>query len=52
MTEYYVQVTAEYCKGYTVEADSEYEAVEIAKDNFEYDYSSGWDNIDLKAEEK
>ena len=51
MTEYYVQVTAEYYKGYTVEAESEEEAVEIAKDNFEYDYSSGWDNIDLKAEE-
>ena len=51
MTEYYVQVTAEYYKGYIVEADSEEEAVEIAKDNFEYDYSSGWDSLDLKAEE-
>ena len=51
MTEYYVQVTAEYYKGYTVEADSEEEAVEIAKDNFEYDYSSGWDSLDAKAEE-
>jgi len=51
MTEYYVQVTAEYYKGYTVEADSEDEAMEIAKDNFEYDYSSGWDSLDVKAEE-
>ena len=51
MTEYYVQVTAEYYKGYTVEADSEEEAVEIAKDNFEYDCSSGWNSLDMKAEE-
>ena len=51
MTEYYVQVTAEYYKGYTVEAESEEEAMEIAKDNFEYDYSSGWDSLDVKAEE-
>lgn len=51
MSSYYVQVTAEYHKGYTVEADSEEEALEIAKENFEYDYSGGWDSLDLKAEE-
>ena len=51
MSSYYVQVNADFYKGYSVEADSEEEAVEIAKDNFEYDYSSGWNNIDLKAEE-
>ena len=51
MASYYVQVTAEFYKGYSVEADSEEEALEIAKDNFEYDYSSGWDSLDMKAEE-
>lgn len=51
MTRYYVQVNAEFYKGYSVEADSEEEANEIAKENFEYDYSSGWDSLDLKAEE-
>ena len=51
MSEYYVQVTAEYYKGYIVEADSEEEAVEIAKENFEYDYSSDWNSLDAEAEE-
>lgn len=51
MTSYYVQVTAEFYKGYSVEADSEEEANEIAKEKFEYDYSSDWDSIELKAEE-
>ena len=51
MATYYVQVTAEFYKGYSVEADSEDEALEIAKDNFEYDYSSGWGSLDMKAEE-
>ena len=51
MTTYYVQVTADFYKGYSVEADSEEEALEIARDNFEYDYSSGWDSLDMKAEE-
>ena len=48
---YYVQVNADFYKGYSVEADSEEEALEIAKENFEYDYSSGWDSLDMKAEE-
>ena len=51
MSSYYVQVNADFYKGYSVEADNEEEALEIAKENFEDDYSSGWDNIDLKAEE-
>ena len=48
---YYVQVTAEFYKGYPVEAGSEEEAKGIARENFEYDYSSGWDSLELKAEE-
>ena len=51
LTTYYVQVTADFHKGYSVEADSEEEALEIAKENFEYDYSSGWDSLEMKAEE-
>ena len=51
MSLYYVQVTAEFYKGYSVEADSEEEANEIAKENFEYDYSSEWDSLELNAEE-
>ena len=51
MSSYYVQVNADFYKGYAVEADSEEEALEIAKENFEYDYSSGWDSLDMKAEE-
>ena len=51
MPTYYVQVNADFHKGYSVEADSEDEALEIAKKNFEYDYSSDWAYIDLKAEE-
>lgn len=51
MTAYYVQVTADFCKGYSVEADNEDEALEIAKENFEYDYFTVWDNLDMKAEE-
>ena len=51
MPSYYVQVSADFYKGYSVEAESEEEAMEIAKENFEYDYSSGWAYIDLKAEE-
>ena len=51
MTTYYVQVTAEFYKGYSVEADSEEEAKDIARENFEYDYSSKWDRPKLKAEE-
>ena len=51
MSSYYVQVNADFYKQYSVEADSEEEALEIAKENFEYDYSSEWDNLDLKAEE-
>ena len=51
MATYYVQVTAEFYKGYSVEADSEEEAKGIARENFEYDYSSGWDSLELKAEE-
>ena len=31
MSSYYVQVTAEYCKGYTVEADSE-ETLDLIED--------------------
>ena len=51
MPSYYVQVNADFYKGYAVEADSEDEAMEIAKENFEYDYSSDWDNLEVKAEE-
>ena len=51
MPSYYVQVNADFYKGYSVEAESEEEAMEIAKENFEYHYSSGWAHIDLKAEE-
>jgi hypothetical protein len=51
MATYYVQVTAEFYKGYSVEADSEEQAEDIAKENFEYDYSSGWSSLELKAEE-
>ena len=51
MATYYVQVTAEFYKGYSVEADSEEEAKDIASENFEYDYSSEWDRLKLKAEE-
>ena len=51
MATYYVQVTAEFYKGYSVEADSEEEAKDIARENFEYDYSGGLDNLELKAEE-
>ncbi|MEG2707262.1 MAG: hypothetical protein RR959_07955 [Erysipelotrichaceae bacterium] len=51
MTKYHVQVTAEFHEGYTVEADSEEEAQDIAKENFEYDHSSGWNSIELSAEE-
>ena len=51
MSSYYVQVNADFYKGYSVEADSEEEALEIAKENFEYDYSSDWDSLDMKAEE-
>ena len=51
MATYYVQVTAEFYKGYSVEAGSEEEANEIAKEKFEYDYSSEWDSLELKAEE-
>ena len=51
MATYYVQVTADFDKGYSVEADSEEEAKYISKENFEYDYSSGLDNLELKAEE-
>ena len=51
MALYYVQVIAEYYKGYTVEAESEQEARDIAKENFEYDHSSGWDSLELNAEE-
>ena len=51
MSSYYVQVNADFYKGYSVEADSEDEALEIAKENFEYDYPSGWDSLDMKAEE-
>ena len=51
MPSYYVQVSAGFYKGYSVEADSEEEALEIAKENFEYDYSSGWGSLDMKAEE-
>ena len=51
MASYYVQVTADFYKGYSVEADSEEEAKDIAIENFEYDYSSGWDSLELKAKE-
>ena len=33
MSSYYVQVNADFYKGYSVEADSEEEALEIAKEN-------------------
>ena len=49
--QYYVQVTAEFYKGYTVEADSEDGAKEIAMENFNYDVSSEWDSLETKAEE-
>ena len=51
MPSYYVQVNADFYKQYSVEADSEEEALEIAKENFECDYSSGWDSLDMKADE-
>ena len=51
MASYYVQVTAEFYKGYSVEADSEEEAKDITRENFEHDYSSKWDSLDMKAEE-
>lgn len=51
MTIYYVKVTAVYYEGYTVEAESEQEAQDIAKENFEYDHSSGWNSLELSAEE-
>lgn len=51
MSSYYVQVNADFYKGYTVEADSEEEALEKAQEHFEYDYSSYWDSLDMKAEE-
>ena len=51
MSSYYVQVNADFYKGYSVEAGSEEEAMEIAKESFEYDYSGNWDSLDMKAEE-
>ena len=51
MPTYYVQVNADFYKGYSVEADNEEQAMEIAKENFEYDYSSYWDSLEVKAEE-
>ena len=51
MATYYVQVTAEFYKGYSVEADSEEEAKDIAREIFEYYYSSQCDSLELKAEE-
>ena len=51
MATYYVQVTADFDKGHSVEADSEEEAKDIARENFKYDYSSGCDSLELKAEE-
>ena len=51
MATYCVQVTAKFYKGYSVGADSEEEAKGIARENFEYDYSSVWDSLELKAEE-
>ena len=51
MSSYCVQVSADFYKDYSVEADSEDEAMEIAKEKFEYDYSSGWDSLDMKVEE-
>ena len=51
MATYYVQVTTEFYKGYSVEADSEEEAKDIAREIFKCDYSSGRDSLELKAEE-
>lgn len=44
-------MTAEFYKDYTVEADSEDEAKQIAMENFDYDVSSEWDSLETKAEE-
>ena len=51
MFTYYLQVTDEFGKCISVEADSEEEAKDIAREIFEYYYSSQCDSLELKAEE-
>lgn len=51
MTTYEVNVTAEYYKHYTVEAESEYEANEIAMSMFNEEHDNDWDSLTANAEE-
>ena len=48
MKEYFINVSATFYTSYSVSAESEQEAVEIAKENFEYEYSSGWDDFEAQ----
>lgn len=51
MPEYFVQITAQYYRGFVVEADNEDEAKEKAQDKFEYECSSYHDSLEMKVEE-
>ena len=51
MTEYYVEVVAEFFKGYSVGAENVEEARAKAKEIFEYECSSDWYSLVLEAEE-
>jgi len=51
MTTYEVNVTAEYYKSYTVEAESEDEANEIAMSLFNEEHDNDWDRLTANAEE-
>lgn len=51
MPKYAVNVTAEYCVTYTVEADNEDQANEIAYDMFCDEYNHDWDSLTCDSEE-
>ena len=51
MKTYAVDVTADYYKSYTVEAESEDEANEIAMSMFNEEHDNGWDSLTASAEE-
>ena len=51
MPKYVVDVTAEYYVTYTVEAESEDRANEIACDLFCDDYKNEWDSLTSDSEE-
>lgn len=45
MSTFVVDVAVEFYKTYTVEADSEDEAKELAMEDFDYECSSQWDSF-------